>query len=99
MFEPSHPDFLELVRCPATQSRLTCLPESSVLKINERIQAGDVFNQIGKRVEQELESVLVNGDHTLLVPVREGIVTLLVDELIPANQFELDLTASLGVVQ
>ena len=99
MFNPSHPDFLDLVRCPATQSRLNCLPKSTLLKINERIQAGDVFNQIGRRVEQDLESVLINGDQTLLVPVRDGIVTLLVDELIPAKQFELSLASNLGTEQ
>ncbi len=94
MFEPSS-DFLELVRCPATQSRLICLPAAVVAEINKKIQAGDVYNQIGQRVESELEAALLNEGHTLVVPVREGSVTLLVDELIPTEPLSLSLPSNL----
>ena len=94
MFEPTHPDFLELVRCPVTLGRLHSLPDSVLPEINGKIQAGEVFNRMGQRVETELQAVLINDDHSLLIPVCDGIISLIADELIPADQVGADLLSS-----
>ncbi len=91
MFEPSHPEFLELVRCPVTQGRLRPLADSLLAEINQKVQAGDLFNRMGRRVERELEAVLVNQDGSLLVPLWDGIVTLIADDLIPTDPLNMDL--------
>ncbi len=93
MFEPTHPDFLKLVRCPVTHGRLQSLPDTVRLEINGKIQAGEVFNRIGQKVEWELEAVLINQDHSLFIPIRDGIVSLIADELIPADQVDVDLAS------
>ena len=88
MFEPNHPDFLQLVRCPVTRGCLQPVPDAVISEINRKIQAGQLFNQVGQKVECQLESVLVNEDQSFFVPVREGIVSLVVDELIPSDQLD-----------
>ena len=88
MFEPTHPDFLKLVRCPVTRGCLQPVADAVISEINRKIGAGQLFNQVGQKVETELESVLINDEQTLLVPVRQGIVSLIVDELIPADQLD-----------
>ncbi|MCH2180989.1 MAG: hypothetical protein MK108_03205 [Mariniblastus sp.] len=88
MFEPNHPDFLQLVRCPVTRGCLQPVSDAVISEINRKIEAGQLFNQVGQKVEWQLESVLINQEQSLFIPVREGIVSLVVDELIPSDQLD-----------
>ena len=88
MFEPNHPEFLKLVRCPVTRGCLQPVPDAVISEVNRKIEAGQLFNQVGQKVDRELESVLINEERSLLVPVSDGIVSLIVDELIPADQLD-----------
>ena len=75
---------LKLVRCPVTQSSLSPVDAGTLADLNQKISARSLLNRAGQVVELPLESGLVNGDRTLLLPVRNGIV-------IPVSEQAIDL--------
>ena len=79
------PSLLELVRCPVTHSSLKLADDGLVQRINEKIQQGSLCNRAGQLLDQELEAGLVNEDRSLLLPIRGGIMIMVVDQAIELN--------------
>ena len=75
-----------MIRCPVTKSDLTVASEQAVSDRNERIGNRTLLNQIGQVIEEPIESGFINQDGSLLLPVRGGIVILVVDQAIPIGQ-------------
>ena len=75
-----------MIRCPVTKSDLTVASEQAVSDLNERIGNRTLLNQIGQVIEEPIESGFINQDGSLLLPVRGGIVILVVDQAIPIGQ-------------
>ncbi len=86
MFEPTNPEFLRLVRCPITKSELKPASEPLIRDINTAIENADLCNRLGQSVDQQLESGLINLDGSYLLPIREGIVSMIADQAIPLDQ-------------
>ena len=74
---------LELVRCPITGSRLTEVESGLLAEINRQIERKQLVDRSGVPVEAAIEQALVNENQTLLIPIREGVVNLIAEELIP----------------
>ena len=92
LFEPTDPNFLSLVRCPVTGSQLSPVNDQVVQQFNQQVEDGNVFNCVGQRISDTVQSLLINEDRTMLVLIREGIVTLIADELIPVTGLRIRRT-------
>lgn len=75
-----------MLRCPVTKSELTEATESELNFINEGIQSGKVLNHLGQSVENKIEAGLINESKSLLLPIRNGIVILVVDQAIRLDE-------------
>ena len=75
-----------MIRCPVTKSDLTVASEQTVSDLNVRIGNRKLLNQNGQVIEEPIESGFINQDGSLLLPVRGGIVILVVDQAIPIGQ-------------
>ena len=73
---------LNLLRCPITHSDLSEATPDVLAKVNEKISQKKAFNRIGQLIEAPLEAGLVNKDQTWFLPIRGGIVVMVVDEAI-----------------
>ena len=85
MSQTSDTELIQMIRCPVTKSRLVLASESVIAKLNERIRAGAVVNREGQPINKLLESGFLNQDHSLLLPIRGGIVILTEDQAIPLD--------------
>lgn len=78
-------NLVQLIRCPVTKSDLTVAGEQVVSELNKQIESRTLLNQLGRVVEDPIESGFVNQEQSLLLPVRGGIVILIADQAIPLN--------------
>ncbi|MEZ6096954.1 MAG: hypothetical protein R3C03_22485 [Pirellulaceae bacterium] len=79
---------LELIRCPLTREKLHEADASLVERVNEMIGSRKLTNRGGVTVEQSLDSGLMNESNQWLIPVRKGIVSMLVDEFISIERIK-----------
>lgn len=75
-------ELIKMIRCPVTQSELTAAPESLIAELNGQIESGLLFNPTGQSIESRIDGGLLNADETRLLPIRDGIVILVVDQAI-----------------
>ena len=54
-------EFLKLVRCPITLTKLSPADERLLAAVNRKIDAGQLSNRIGQAVTEPLQAGLVNG--------------------------------------
>jgi uncharacterized protein len=80
------PELVELLRCPLTGSPLTRLADIAVAEFNRLIATGNLENRGGRTVTEGLEAAFVNADRSFVIPVRQGIVVMVEDELLPYLQ-------------
>jgi len=73
-------EVLNLLRCPVTLGRLYEAEAATVARLNERISAGELSNQLGEQITEPLDGALISADGRRGYPVRGGIPTLLADE-------------------
>lgn len=78
----------QMIRCPVTKSELAAADDSLIEQLNKIIEAGELVNQIGQKVNVTIESGFVNKDESLLLPQRGGIVILISDQAIPLDQIK-----------
>ena len=71
---------LQLLRCPATHSKLSTIEATELAKLNEQIRLGKSFDRKGQPITKELESGLVNAERSHAYSIREGIMQLIADE-------------------
>ena len=73
---------LELIRCPATHSRLGFASNELVERLNRLVEVGELMDQQGSVIEIPFSTGLVNEDESLFFVVRGGIVRLVAGEAI-----------------
>ena len=73
---------LKLLRCPITKSGLTPANEELLNQTNNLIGAGEIQDNRGKPVQRQLDAALVNHEQSVLIPIRDGVISLTKDNLI-----------------
>ncbi|MGB0598979.1 MAG: Trm112 family protein [Rubripirellula sp.] len=73
---------LEMLQCPAEGGPLRNAEPDVIERINLSIEKGEIRDPLDQRVEQPIDSGLVNESGTRLYPIRNGIPSLVVDESI-----------------
>ena len=76
-------ELLQILVCPENHMRLREADSRTLGRLNRLVEAGQLQNRAGCKVEQTLEAGLVREDNRVLYPIQEGIPVLLVDEGIP----------------
>lgn len=84
------PEMLQLLRCPETGSELKFLSTDDVEVMNEKVRARELHNRIGKVIEEPIDSAISNEDGSWVYVIREGIVSLIVDQAISGKQLKND---------
>lgn len=80
-------DFLVHLRCPVTGSSLQIMKLEEITQLNTAIQAGSKFTREGKLIDQRLKEGFINEDASLVYPVLdEHIAVLLPDRAIPLKE-------------
>ncbi|MBA63192.1 MAG: hypothetical protein CMJ76_12610 [Planctomycetaceae bacterium] len=79
---------LSILRCPVTASMLSEANPKLIQTINQRIEQNNLLSQIMEQLETPLDGGLVNQDHSLLMPVYEGIPDMNPDDAISLKQLE-----------
>ena len=81
-------EFLKLVRCPITLTKLSPADERLLAAVNRKIDAGQLSNRIGQAVTEPLQAGLVNEDASWLMAVIDGIAVLVADQAIDLSQVD-----------
>ena len=79
-------ELLEILRCPATGSRLRIADQELLERLNQAVTAGRLHDRLGRQLTRALDSALINSDSTLGYPVYDRIPSLVADESIPLDQ-------------
>lgn len=79
-------DFIELLRCPETRTRLTPADTALVTRLNAAIAQRSLKNKVGQTVDTPLDGGLVREDGAVCYPIVQDIPILLSEEGIPLDQ-------------
>ena len=93
---PIKEDLLEILCCPKTMVRLRLARADALAKVNERIATGEVQYESGEPVKEPLEEALITVDAKRLYAIKDSIPVMLIDESIPASQFDDEILAALS---
>ncbi len=77
---------LKILRCPKDLSPLTLANSQTLEQVNRAIEGGQIVNLDGARMQQRLESALINHSGELLYPIIQQIPALLPGEAIALSQ-------------
>ncbi len=83
---PVKDTLLEILVCPATRRPLSRMAPEDLADLNRRIEAGEVENRAGRRLDQPLSEALVREGDDLAYPVEDDIPVLLSEEGIPLSR-------------
>lgn len=75
-------ELLEILRCPIDQGPLSQADKHLLARLNDAIEAGQLVNRAGQRVEYLLAQGLVSQDGQRFYPIVDDIPKLLADESI-----------------
>jgi uncharacterized protein YbaR (Trm112 family) len=75
-------EFLEMLRCPASQQRLNRADAALVASMNGEIAAGRLRNRAGLSIARPVDELLVCDDGRFAYPVIDDIPILLADEAV-----------------
>jgi uncharacterized protein YbaR (Trm112 family) len=78
-------ELLAILCCPETRQDVMLADEALVVRLNERIEKGELKNKAGQPVTERLDGGLLRADRKILYPVREDIPIMLVEEGIPVE--------------
>lgn len=78
----TNPDLLNLLRCPINHSSLQPASASQLQMLNEKIERGELRNQNGEQISEPIQGGLINAEQSWLLPIRGGIVVLVVEQAI-----------------
>ena len=79
--------FIDLLRCPETQQKLTVAPIELLGHLRTEQVAGRLMTRSGKPVTAPVEAGLLRQDGTVLYPVCNGIPVLVVEEGVVLTKF------------
>lgn len=77
---------LTILRCPVSHKGLSLLKKDKLAEVNAAIDAGDLVNHEGAKVEAHLSEALVTDDGKRIYPINDGIPVLLEGEAIGMEQ-------------
>ena len=77
---------LEILVCPVTKQSVSMLPGGKLELLNQKILAGQVTDQGGDKVTEELSDALVTENGSMINPVDDGIPVMLEDRSIATVQ-------------
>lgn len=78
---------LEILVCPITKQPVNILSAVKLAYLNQRIEAGEVVNHGGTKLESPLPEALITNNGETVYPIDEGIPVMLEDESIATVQF------------
>ncbi|MED5278243.1 MAG: Trm112 family protein [Verrucomicrobiota bacterium] len=73
----------EIICCPETHQPLRRADVELVTNLNQRIEAGTLFDRVEEKVGQRIDGGLLREDGKILYPIRQNIPTLLIEQGIP----------------
>ncbi len=76
------PELLNDLCCPETRQKLRLADPALIVRLNQRIAAGDLKNRGGPQVSEPMDAGLIREDGKFLYPVRGDIPVMLVEEAI-----------------
>ena len=79
-------NLLEITCCPETHQPLRRADVELVNNLNQRIEAGTLFDRVEEKVGQKIDGGLLREDGKILYPIRQNIPTLLIEQGIPLGQ-------------
>lgn len=68
---------LDIVCCPATHMPLRMMPEALLVRLNARIESGNLKYCDNSPVSESLDQALMTDDERLAYPIRDDIPLLL----------------------
>lgn len=77
---------LTILRCPISHKGLSVLQKDRLERLNAAIDAGDLINYDGVKLQQPLSEALITDDGKRAYPVADGIPVLLESESIAMEQ-------------
>ncbi|MBO61302.1 MAG: hypothetical protein CMO63_04945 [Verrucomicrobiales bacterium] len=77
---------LEIICCPETHQPLRRADVELVTNLNQRIEAGTLFDRVEEKVGQKIDGGLLREDGKILYPIRQNIPTLLIEQGISLGQ-------------
>lgn len=77
---------LTILRCPISHKGLSVLQKDRLEHLNAAIDAGNLTNHDGVKLQQPLSEALVTDDGKRVYPVADGIPVLLESESIAMEQ-------------
>lgn len=79
---------IQHLRCLESGSELELLDQRDLQNLNAAIEAGEIFNRLGQRIEHTLDEGLVNKDRSVVYAVYNQIPQLILDESISLDQLD-----------
>ena len=79
-------NLLEIICCPETHQPLRRADVELVINLNQRIEAGTLFDRVEEKVGQKIDGGLLREDGKILYPIRQNIPILLIEQGIPLGQ-------------
>lgn len=80
-------ELLDILACPENKTPVTLADQTLIDKINAAIEAGNVKNRGGQKVEKKMDGGLVREDQAYMYPIEDDIPIMLIDEAIPLADF------------
>ena len=77
---------LTILRCPVSHKGLSVVKKDQLERINVAIEAGELSNHEGNKLEQPLDQALVTDDGKRAYPIVDDIPVLLEGESISMEQ-------------
>jgi len=77
---------LEILCCPETHQPLSRAGAELVDELNQRIQAGTLFDRIDEKITEPIDGGLIREDGNILFLIRQGIPVMLVEKGVPLGQ-------------
>ena len=75
-------NLLTKLRCMKTCSPLSRANAALVSDVNDAIRAGQACDMLGRTIDTEMDAALINAERTVLYPVFNGVLQMLLDEVV-----------------
>ncbi|MGI9205258.1 MAG: Trm112 family protein [Woeseiaceae bacterium] len=79
---------LSILCCPVTHKSLSLARKDLLGSVNAAIQAGELVNRDGAKLDHTLKEALVTDDGKTIYPVDDGIPVLIEGEAVALEQLE-----------
>jgi len=79
-------ELLSILVCPENKTPVVLADDALVARVNAAVEAGNLKNRAGDKVEERIDGGLVREDRAYMYPIRDDIPIMLIDEAIPLSQ-------------